>query len=288
MIERKPLLGFLGITFSVSWTLFLLPLALQGLTPTSYQLARQILWAAAMWGPGIAAIVATAAIARQPLRTLNLGRLGQLRYYFWALILPLLLSIAAGLFTVLFGLARFDGGLSLLTFSMASFPETAAVDPWLIAGLQAILIFAFAPFINILFTLGEELGWRGFLLPRLMPLGRWRAILISGLVWGFWHAPAVLQGLNYPENPILGVPLMMVFCVLLGTILSWLYMKTSSPWAPALAHGAINAVAGLPILFLVPGFNQTFGGSLASMAGWIGLVMVVLFLVIGNKFPAGR
>jgi MFS family permease len=40
------------------------------------------------------------------------------------------------------------------------------------------------PIINIVFTMGEELGWRGFLLPKLLPIGQWKAILFSGLIWG--------------------------------------------------------------------------------------------------------
>ena len=39
----------------------------------------------------------------------------------------------------------------------------------------------------------KELGWRGYLLPKLMPLGEKKALLISGLIWGLWHAPQVLK-----------------------------------------------------------------------------------------------
>jgi len=137
----------------------------------------------------------------------------------------------------------------------------------------------------MLFSLGEELGWRGFLLPKLMPLGQWPAILISGTVWGFWHAPAVIQGLNYPGHPVVGIFMMPVFCVLFGTFLSWLYLKTKSPWAPALAHGAVNAVAGLPVLFLKPGFDMALGGTLASVAGWLVLGILVILLVICRQLP---
>ena len=65
-----------------------------------------------------------------------------------------------------------------------------------------------APLINTLLALGEELGWRGLLLPELLPLGQRRAILLSGVIWGFWHAPVILQGHNYPSQPVLGVFLM--------------------------------------------------------------------------------
>jgi membrane protease YdiL (CAAX protease family) len=134
------------------------------------------------------------------------------------------------------------------------------------------------------FALGEELGWRGFLLPRLLPLGQWRAILLSGAIWGIWHAPAILQGHNYPGRPVAGVFMMIVFCVLLGAIFSWLYLRTRSPWAPALAHGSINAIAGLPILFMT-GVDISIGGTVASIIGWSPLSLFVAWLVWTHRLP---
>ena len=61
--------------------------------------------------------------------------------------------------------------------------------------------------------------------------------------------------------------MMVVFSILLGTILGWLYLNTQSPWTPALAHGSVNAVAGLPVLFLEPGFDVAGQeGSVEQMA----------------------
>jgi len=59
MTDKKALTWFLVITFAVSWPLFLIPLLLRDLDPTTAQLATQGLWALAMWGPGIAAILTT-------------------------------------------------------------------------------------------------------------------------------------------------------------------------------------------------------------------------------------
>ena len=141
-----------------------------------------------------------------------------------------------------------------------------------------------APLINTLLALGEELGWRGLLLPELLPLGQWRAILLSGVIWGFWHAPVILQGHNYPSQPVLGVFLMVVFAVLVGAFFGWLYLRTRSPWAPALAHGSLNASAGLPLLFLT-GVDIPLGGTLASLIGWIPLALFVAWLVSTNRLP---
>lgn len=150
---------------------------------------------------------------------------------------------------------------------------------------QILLAIMIAPFINVFFAIGEKLGLRGFLLPHLIPLGQWKVILVSGVIWGFWHAPAIMQGHNYPGYPILGMFMMIVFCVLLSTIISWLCLNTKSPWVAALAHGSVNAVAGLPILFFKPDFNMTFGGTLAAPTAWIGMALFIAWLVWTKRLP---
>ena len=219
-------------------------------------MAIQGLWAVAMWGPGLAAILTTTLVLKQPFRSLNLNRLGPKRLYLWAWFLPVVLSILGGLFTLLFGLAKLDLQFTLIRHAMASAAGTETIPAWRVVALQTAFAITLAPFINLLFALGEELGWRGFLLPQLMPLGQWKAILISGAIWGLWHAPAIVQGLNYPGYPVAGIFMMVVFCMLLAMILSWLYLNTKSPWISALAHGAVNATAGLPALFFKHGLRR--------------------------------
>ena len=284
-MERKSLGWFLGITFLISWPLFLVPLLFKEMEPVNKQLMTQGLWAIAMWGPGIAAIIATVFVAKQPFKSLRLNTLGPKRFYLWAWLLPIGLAILGGLLTLLFGLAKLDLNFTMLRESMKSAAGGNAVPAEMIVAIQVLLAFTLAPFINVLFALGEELGWRGFLLPHLLPLGQWKAILISGIIWGIWHAPAIVQGLNYPGYPILGIFMMIIFCVLLGTICSWLYLNTKSPWVAALAHGSINASAGLPILFLKPGFNMAFGGTIATPVAWIGMALFIAWLVMTKRLP---
>jgi membrane protease YdiL (CAAX protease family) len=105
------------------------------------------------------------------------------------------------------------------------------------------------------------------------------------LIWGLWHIPVILQGHNYPEAPVLGIFLMTVFTVLLGAFLSWLYFKTGSPWAPALGHGSVNAVAALSVIFFSE-VNITYGATLTSVSGLIVLVGVVGGMYLTGKLPA--
>ncbi len=284
MIDRKPLTIFLVLTFLISWPLFLVPLAFKNADMQTQQIVTTVAFALAMWGPGIAAIVATKKSGGS-FRDLNLGRLGTKRFYLWAWLLFPILAVATGFVTILLRFGQFDSALTLINESFAALPADSALSPALLVAAQIGAAFTIAPLFNMLFAMGEELGWRGFLLPKLLPLGEWKAILISSIIWGFWHAPAIMQGLNYPDYPIAGIFMMVVFTVLLGVIFSWLYLNTKSPWTPALAHGAVNAVAGLPVLFLIPGFNSALGGTLASVSGWVVLAIFVLWLVLTKRVP---
>ena len=283
MSNRKAITWFLLIAFGLAWILFILPLAFGTPGSALRQTVTLISWSLAMWAPGLGAIVATRYAAGEPLSTLNLRRLGEKRAYLWAWLLPPILAALAGLFTWLFGAGQLDLEFSLIR---AAIPEQAGqiLPVGLFVAIQALAALTVGPLFNTIFALGEELGWRGFLLPKLLPLGQWRAILLSGAIWGIWHAPAILQGHNYPTMPVAGVFMMIVFTVLLGAIFSWLYLRTRSPWAPALAHGSINASAGLPLLFLT-GVDISIGGTIVSVIGWIPLALFVGWLVWTRRLP---
>ena len=275
---------FLIIAFLPAWILFLLPVLfrLTGVEDTS--LVALIGWSLAMWMPGLGAILAVRKEGKGVSKTLGLNKLGNKRIYLWAWLVPILASAGAGGITLLLGWAEFDSSFSVIRQSIETLPENANISLPLLLAIQIGASLTLAPLFNTLFALGEELGWRGYLLPKLLPLGQVPAMIISGVIWGFWHTPAILQGHNYPGYGILGVGMMIVFTVLLGIFLSWLFIKTGSSWAPALAHGAVNAVAGLPLLFLTS-VDYPKGGALTSVAGWMALALVIGILYGINEFP---
>ena len=61
--------------------------------------------------------------------------------------------------------------------------------------------------------LGEDAGWRGYLLPKLLEFMKpWKAVLLTGVIWGLWHAPVIACGFNYgTAHPIAGIFAMVVF-----------------------------------------------------------------------------
>jgi len=287
-MNRKSLITFLLITFGLAWTLFCIPLVFKSDSQsTTYLVVWQVCFMAAMWAPGLGAIFATRLVEKQPvIKTLRLNTLGPKRFYILAWFLPPLLLFATIGVSNLLGTGTVDPNFTFMRESMAKAAAGIAMPGVEILVLgQVAFALTLAPFINLLFAIGEELGWRGFLLPNLMPLGQRKAILVSGLIWGLWHAPAVAQGLNYPGYPVAGVFMMIVFCILLGTIFSWLYLNTKSPWVAALAHGSINASAGLSVLFFQPGFNMALGGTIATPVAWLGMALFIGWLVLSKRLP---
>jgi len=138
--------------------------------------------------------------------------------------------------------------------------------------------------INVIPALAEEWGWRGWLLPALLPLGRWPAILLVGVVWGLWHAPIVLLGYNFPLEPApLRVLLMVGFCVATGSLLGWLRLRSDSVWPCAIGHGFVNAAAGLPIVLAAAG--HPIDNATTGLLGWTGWVVMALALGVAALVP---
>lgn len=284
MLDKKSLTWFLLITFGISWILFTLPLAFKN-NDALYPGSLTLCFALGMWGPGIGAIAATV-LAKQPFTTLRLNHLGAKRFYFWAWFLPPLLTALTFGFSLLLGTGQYDPNMTFLRELIKQAPATQEMPPVeTIVLIQMVSAVTVAPLLNILFAMGEELGWRGFLLPKLLPLGQWKAILLTGFVWGLWHAPTTLfHGHNFPQHPYLGVLVMTVGCILLGVIFGWLYIKTQSPWAPALAHGAFNAVAGFNIYFLKPeGLDMALAANPLGVAGWLAMALVIGGLLLTRQ-----
>lgn len=285
MLDKKALTWYLAIAFGFSWILFTLPLAFSGMGEQTVNMIRLLCWMIAMWGPGIAAIVTTLFVLKEPFSTLALNRFGKFRYYLAAWFIPPVLAALAIPLSVLLGLAEYDPNMTILQNMISQMPEGSGMTLEILLIVQLAQGLLLGPALNVFATMGEELGWRGFLLPKLLPLGQWKAILVSGVIWGVWHAPAILQGHNYPGHPVAGVFMMILFCIAIGAVMSWLYLATKSSWAPAFGHGAVNAWGGLPLIFLVAGYNPLWGGTIASMAGVIVTGLFIGLLVLVKQMP---
>ena len=133
------------------------------------------------------------------------------------------------------------------------------------------------PTINAVAGFGEELGWRGLLLKEMAPLGFWKSSVIIGFIWGLWHAPLILMGHNYPGYEVIGVGMMIIWCILLSPLFTYITVRADSVIAAAVLHGSLNATLGLAIL-PVKGVNVLIVGA-TGLAGFVVLIFVNLILL---------
>jgi len=129
----------------------------------------------------------------------------------------------------------------LVILSLAGLAVFAAPQ---ITGSPGFAIFKISTglVIGTLFALGEEIGWRGYMLPRLLGRGAVPAMLLVGLLHGVWHLPIMLTTDYYHNtgNPLLVVPLFLATVSLAGVFFGFIRIWTGSVWAVAIAHAAAN------------------------------------------------
>jgi membrane protease YdiL (CAAX protease family) len=136
-------------------------------------------------------------------------------------------------------------------------------------------------------TIGEELGWRGYVLEKMVRLlGVNRGLILLGLVWGYWHLPIILMGYNFPNHPVLGaVVLMPISTIFMGIFLGWLYLRSRSIWMPALAHAAMNLSAVLLLTEITMQRDELFRQVMFIAAWGIVAAFCLYSLNRGSRAP---
>lgn len=239
-----------------------------------------------MFVPLVSALIVVFVIQRPQhrLEYLGLWPLRPLKRTIWLTVIAIVgmpLIIVAGVFLA--------AALGLVPLDLQHFSGYAAtlkaVSPTPIPvpiGLLVLIQIATIPIgavINAVFTIGEEVGWRGWLLPSLRPLGTWPALVITGAVWGFWHAPIILLGYNFNQPNWFGVGLMVVASIMAGILIGWLRLRTASVWPSVFAHGALNAAGGFIALVIAAGAKPDLVSS--GPLGWVTwIVMAVVIIVL--------
>lgn len=152
----------------------------------------------------------------------------------------------------------FELGYSLMA---AAVPEIFDAGYYKELGLDKVLVAAmpFSAIINGVIgsalALGEEGGWRGYMMPKLINIfGVKKSVFIGGIIWGLWHAPLTVIGHNfgtdYPGYPLAGILFMCVICTFIGIMLTYITMKTGSIWPAAFMHAVNNAHPSVMMYFL--------------------------------------
>lgn len=147
----------------------------------------------------------------------------------------------------------------------------------LILVIQVIIV---GSTINAFVALGEEVGWRGYLVNNLIHIGFFKSSLFIGLVWGIWHLPLILMGLNYPEHTYLGIFMMIIFSILITPIMIYITFKSKSVINASIFHGVLNSIGGLHIILLKGGTDLTRG--ITGIPGFI--ILLILNLIFLKEF----
>jgi uncharacterized protein len=264
-VNWKEVILFALLAYCLGWAwsgIFLLPylgeLLTQSTTPTDMV---ERLGPAATLGtmltPMIAALIMRILVSKEGVKG-SLGLLRSPKYYLAALGAPAVFVTVVVLIVQVLGLGEFR-------WSEAT---------WFVYLMLIVIALPVT-----LFTFGEEYGWRGYLLPRLLPLGEVRASVLLGVIWGLWHLPLLLAGLNYPGvNVWLAVIIFTFVTVALSFTYTWFYVASSgSVLVAAVFHASTNQFSDT---FWVPrllSVTNPFAPSLISAV----LIMVLVIVVYG-------
>ena len=201
-----------------------------------------------MWCPAFAAF-ATCQIHRIDIASLG-WRWRPVRYELWAYLLPVLYSLPVYLVTWLFIRGSFGfGTFATRTSTAFGFPQSPHASVWLVALPSYASVGVIGAMTR---ALGEEIGWRGFLLPRLVRRFRFTGgCFLSGCIWAVWHYPALLFA-DYNAGTPRAYALTCFTVMVIGDafVLGWFRMKSGSLWPAVMLHGSHN-------LFIQAIFDQS-------------------------------
>lgn len=290
-MEKKRIIIYVALAYGLAWALWfavVYPMVNGGGLGTSVQFAI----AAGMFAPAIAAAL-TRLITKEGFKDAWIKpRVFKKtwRYYVLAWFGPLVLVLAGAALYFLFNPADFDPSMSYVIQTTHEQAEAMGVEMNVddetirltqIASLATLVI---APAINAVTCFGEEWGWRGYLLPHL--LERFSIIptlLISGIIWGLWHAPITLighnYGLGYAGYPFTGIAAMCLFCIVVGVFMSYVTLRTGSCLPAVFAHGMVNGSAAMGLIFSATGGNPFVGPAPTGIVGGAFFIAAAVFMV---------
>jgi membrane protease YdiL (CAAX protease family) len=238
-----------------------------------------------MWIPGVMSLLFRL-LFREGVRDVG-WRIGKARFWAWAYFAPLALASVSISLAVVLGKVTAAPDLASQTMLDAVFfrlswlmPNSSTLG---LMGQRFLAVAIVMTVPGLLCASGEELGWRGYLLPRLVK-ARWPyPLLLSGVVWGVWHFP--LFFLTGYAHGALALSLLMftLLTTLFGLFIGWLRLVSGSVWVAAMAHASFN------------GFVQSFfGNSFVGANSWFwvgdygGLTLITYAFLAGWLYWSGR
>ena len=290
----KRILIFLGVTFFLTWAYefgVVYPVssgALVGIPPV----AAQFVTGGAMVFPAIGVLI-TRLITREGFKNSVIKPRGCKKSLPWFLVAwfgpPALAVVGAAVYFLAFP-QDFDPSMSLMLGTAQQQMEAAGGAQIPVDALRSMLLMQLpfavllAPALNIFTTFGEEWGWRGYLVPKMSAKLRIvPALLVTGVIWGLWHAPLTVIGHNYgvgyPGWPFAGIAAMCAFCIVMGIFLTYVTVRTGSCLAAAIGHGAVNGFLNAVVLFSATGGNPFVGPLSTGIVGGSAFIAVAALML---------
>ena len=258
--QTKHIARFLIITFTLSW------IAMGGVVWVGGMKKAGALLLVIMWIPGLVSL-AYRKIAKLGFNDIG-WKVGPLKYSALAFFVPL--AVAA---------------ISYAIYWKTGISDFVPVSPEILAKKNvdsgAMLIAKFYPLLFLMgcfAALGEEIGWRGFLIPKLYNTRIRHPLLVSSLIWGVWHFPLILWG-GYASSslPLVSILLFTIVIIAAGVFVGWVRMMSGSVWTAMIYHGAHNLFLQTAFeVFNKPGPHSEFLGGESGV-----IPCTVYFILLG-------
>jgi membrane protease YdiL (CAAX protease family) len=122
---------------------------------------------------------------------------------------------------------------------------------------------------------GEEYGWRYYLQDRLFPLaGKYWGVMALGVIWGLWHLPLMVMGLNFPGDPAIPANLVyLVYTIAMSVVFGYTVLKTGSVLIAVVLHGLTDMTVNAGRSYLA-----TTNSIVAFLP--LGIMMLIFALVL--------
>ena len=215
-------------------------------------------------------------------------RQGRWKYYLFAWLAPVAAIIAGAAVYFLLFPAKFDPDMGYIAEQYAALGLPFDVKTVRSLAVMQVIAALFTSLLgNAVTCFGEEWGWRGYLLPKM--LERFRVVptvLLLGVIWGLWHAPLTINGHNYGMGywgwPVLGILAMCAFCIVLNAIFTYITLKSRSCLPAVIAHGMVNGFASIALLYTrsAADTNPFVGPVPVGLVGGVGLILLAAVLLI--------
>lgn len=289
MKDIKRLIVYLALTFAVTWSLeFFVVKPIVAEQGYGKSIVAQGIVAAMMFVPALC-VLATRLITREGFKNSRLAvnfSGGRWKSCVAAWLLPPVLCTLGAVAYFLIYPEQFDASHSYIIRQSAEMGVTITseqMEQKVI--LDIIVAVIMAPLLNVVTCFGEEWGWRGYMMPKLRKRIKFiPAVFIGGLIWGLWHAPLIAMGHNYGTEyagaPWLGIAMMCLFCIVLGTLFTWWTERAGSVWPAVIGHGAVNGFAGAPMYFIADNNHALLGPTAAGLIGCSALFIAAVVVMI--------